>query len=451
VADSTVQARVEALRRLTRRRVAKPLARALSKSSVEDMVVALAHLTREEALFLFDHLEEDATGGEILAHLSERDFDRLVPLIHLPRLVAWLDAMEPDDEADVLARLPEELREQVLLRIEPDDRTEVEELMAWPDDSAGGIMSPVAFQVSETVTCRQAIEILQELGDVEMVFYIYVTNDNDQLVGVTSLRNLLTHAPSTQLATFMSTDIIAVRPEEDQEEVARLAARFDFLAVPVVDDGQKMLGIVTIDDVIDVIREEAAEDMLLMAGVGEALDPLGASATESARQRIQWLLVTLVAGLALSEVILAFESTLARDAAIAGFIPVVMGMGGNVGIQAATITVRNIATGHVSVSEGMAQLLGREGRVGVLLGLFFGLLLTAWCLVRYPDWTIAAAVGSSIMLALTCAALLGSLIPMTLERLGIDPAVATGPFVTTVIDLLAVVVYFVVCRLLFGL
>jgi len=271
-------------------------------------------------------------------------------------------------------------------------------------------------------------------------------------VGVTSLRNLLINPPSTTLRDVMSADVIVVAPETDQEEVARIAARYDLLAVPVADENRRLLGIVTIDDVIDVIREEAVEDMMLMAGVGETYDLHGGSATSSARARLKWLTVTLVAGLVLSEVIGGFETTMSANVAIAGFIPVVMGMGGNVGIQAATITVRNLATGHVSLTEGVRGLLLRECLVGMLLGLAFGAALTGWGLVRYwPDWTIGASVGLSILLALMTASVLGTGIPLLLERLRVDPAVATGPFVTTLIDLIAVVVYFLVCSQVFGI
>jgi len=451
MADNLVQARVEAIRRLVRRRSARPLTRALVKSGPGDIAEAVAHLTQEQTLFLFNHLEDDR-AGEVIVNLHDQDFQNVVQGVTFERLVAWLDGMEPDDEADVVARLSDELRERVLTRIDADDRHDIEELLAWPEDSAGGIMSPVVFKVAEETTCRLAIEELQQQGDVEMVFYLYVVNEHDQLVGVLSLRHLLVNPPSMPLRELMSTDVIAVQPETDQEEVARIAARYDLLAVPVVDETRKLMGIITIDDVIDVIREEAAEDLLKMAGVNEGLDPHGASATTSAMARMRWLTVTLFAGLVLSEVILGFEETLASKAAIAGFIPVVMGMGGNVGIQASTITVRNLATGHVSRTEGIGQLLLRESRVGLMLGIAFGGALTAWGVFRYwPDWTVGASVGLSVLLALMVASVLGTIIPLTLDRMKVDPAVATGPFVTTLIDLLAVVVYFIVCTEVFSL
>jgi len=452
VAKELVQARVEAIRRLVRRRMARPLARAIQKSSAGDIVDACAHLTTEQCLFLMDQIADDAVAGEVLVALPQTNLDAVVAAVSFDDLLRWLVEIEPDDLADLVARLPDELRDEVLARLDEAEREEVEDLLAWPPDSAGGIMSPVVFRCDEERTCREAIGMLQEQPDVEMVFYLYVENGAGQLVGVTSLRNLLINPPSTTLRDVMSADVIVVAPETDQEEVARIAARYDLLAVPVADENRRLLGIVTIDDVIDVIREEAVEDMMLMAGVGETYDLHGGSATSSARARLKWLTVTLVAGLVLSEVIGGFETTMSANVAIAGFIPVVMGMGGNVGIQAATITVRNLATGHVSLTEGVRGLLLRECLVGMLLGLAFGAALTGWGLVRYwPDWTIGASVGLSILLALMTASVLGTGIPLLLERLRVDPAVATGPFVTTLIDLIAVVVYFLVCSQVFGI
>lgn len=358
--------------------------------------------------------------------------------------------MEHDDEVDFIECLFDEFRDEVLKLIEAGDREHVEELLAWASDSAGGIMSPVAFVLNEGTTCREAISALQEAGDVEMVFYLYVESEAGQLVGVTSLRNLLLNAPSTVLGDIMATDVVAVLPTTDQEEVARIAARYDFLAIPVVDDTRKLLGIVTIDDVLDVVREEAAEDLLKMAGVGDSFDVHGSNSFRAARQRLTWLLVTLVGGIGLSEVIGVFEHTLEKQAVLAGFIPVVMGIGGNVGIQAATITVRNLATGHVMEGRGAGSLLLREGRVGLLMGVVLAGLLVVYCLARYPQWQLGAAVGSSILLAVVGSAVLGTLIPLALDRLNIDPAVATGPFVTTTIDVSAIVLYFVICTWIFG-
>lgn len=443
--DDVAQTRVEALRRLARRQAPNRLARAVAKSSPADIAEALGHLTGAERELLLTTLADPAVGGEVLLDLAGADLEDILARIPLGRLVEWLDAMEPDDEADLIARFPEPLQERILPLLQVGDREEVQELLGYPEDSAGGIMSPVAFRLHEATTCRQAIESLQEQADVEMVFYLYVENEAGGLVGVTSLRNLLVNPPSRRLGEIMTSDVIVVTPHTDQEEVARLASRYDLLAVPVVDDARRLLGIVTIDDVLDVLQEEADEDLLRMAGVGHGA---AESALHAVRTRGRWLLVTLFAGLAIAEVVNVFEASLARNAALMGFVPVVMGMSGNVGIQASTISVRNLVTGRTGPS--IAAVVWLEVRTGLLMGLAFGGALALWGVLRYPGVQVGLAVGTSIVLSLTFAATMGALVPIGLMRVRVDPAVATGPFVTTIIDFLAVVIYFLVCTRLFG-
>jgi magnesium transporter len=419
----------------------------MAKSTAMDIAEAAAGMRRGEMLFLVDQIENNALAGEVLLELSDGHLLQVVNGISVERISSWLSEMEPDDAADVAARLPSDVQEEVLRGLNREDREEVEELMAWPEDSAGGIMSPVAFRLAEDTTCREAIEALHEQADVEMVFYIYVLNDARQLVGTCSLRNLLLNPPSTPLKEIMTTDVVTVSPETDQEEVAATTARHDLLAIPVVDENHALMGIVTVDDIIDVLREEAAEDMMLMAGVGESYDPQESSALAAVKIRGRWLIVTLVAGILLMTLIGRFDATIRKNIIVAGLIPVLMAMSGNVGIQASTITVRNLATGHVSAAGGIRHLVFREARVGILLGLFFGMILGAWCLfVGTGDekLMVGLAVGTSIAVSLTVAAVVGAITPILLYRFDVDPAVAAGPFVTTVIDLTGVVVFFTV-------
>ena len=447
-----VDARVEVIRRLARRSADAPLRRALGKSRAVDIASAIQHLAPAEQRLVMSKLGDDDVAAEVLARSEGADLAVLVQALEFPRLVDLLDRMDVDDEADVIDQLPRDLHDRVLSAIHSRDKQLVEDILAWPEDSAGGIMQPLAFQLRRDLTCRDAISALhQQHEELETVFYLYVTNDADQLVGVTSLRALLTHAPSTALHEIMAADIIAVSPEEDQEEVARLVSRYDLLAVPVVDSDRRLLGIVTVDDVLDVIKEEALEDMMLMAGIGDEDDPNNSGVFQAARLRFTWLTVTLVGGIGMAELIGAFEETLAKEAVLAGFIPVMLGMGGNVGIQAATVAVRNIATGHAA-NTSMLSALFREARVGLLLGIGFALTLGTYALVRWWDQPLlGVAIAIAITATVVAAAALGTMVPLTLHRLGVDPAVATGPFVTTGIDMLAILIYFATCITILGL
>jgi len=446
------EARVEAIRRLARRGATAPLTRALKKSRPVDIAAAIGHLAPTEQRTVLLHVADDAAAAEVIARVEQTELNNLVRALEFERLVKLLNTMDVDDEADVIERLPDDLRARVLQAIEHDDKVLVEDILAWPEDSAGGIMQPIAFRLNEKLTCRDAITTLHEKqDDLESIFYLYVENDADQLVGVTSLRALLTNPPSTVLQDIMATDVLTAAPADDQEVVARLVSRYDLLAIPVVDENRHLLGIVTIDDVVDVIQEEALEDMMLMAGVGDEPEPNVGGVVGVARQRLTWLLVTLVGGIGMAELIGVFEHALAQKAVLAGFIPVMLGMGGNVGIQAATVAVRNIAMGHDQTTSIPAMLF-REARIGLILGIAFALTLGGYALARW--WTeplIAASIAGAIIATVASAAILGAVVPLTLNRLKVDPAIATGPFVTTGIDLLAILIYFSISKLILGL
>ncbi|MFT4977087.1 MAG: magnesium transporter [Myxococcota bacterium] len=446
-----VDARIDVIRRLARRNAWSALGRTLTKSRSEDIAVAMRHLAPALQRQVFTAVTEDEKAAEILPMLEESEAMSLIEGMEFARLLSLLTLLPVDDEAYIISLLPDALREKVLGALKGEEKTQVEDLLSWPEESAGGLMHPAAFRLNEDQNCRDAIAALQDADDLEMVFYLYVENDQGQLVGVTSLRMLLTNAPSKPLRELMTTDIITVAPETDQEEVARIVSRYDLLAVPVVAPDRRMLGIVTVDDIVDVIKDEAAEDMMLMAGVGDDLEPHSRSVMHSYKQRLSWLMITLFGGIGMAELIGVFETTLQKEAVLAGFIPVMLGTGGNVGTQAATIAVRNIATGHAN-SQSLLVMLFREARVGALLGTSFAVVLGGYAVAR---WSEQPMLGLSIAIALvvivTAAATLGMLVPITLNRLGIDPAVATGPFVTTAIDLIAILIYFSVCGALLGL
>lgn len=447
MAGSPLQSRVEAIRRLTRKSAGPALRRALARSRPEDIASALSHLAPAEQRLLLSHVEDDGQAADVLVQLEDVDLHKIVHLIDFQRLARLFQEMEADDAADLLDRLPEDLRPRVLAAIKGEGKEQLEDLLAWPADSAGRIMQPVAFRLNDTQTCREAIEALQHAENVEMVFYLYAENEAGQLVGVTSLRNLLTHPPSTRIADIMTPDVITVNPEADQEEVAKIVSRYGLLAVPVVDEGRHLLGIVTVDDVVHVIKEEAAEDMMLMAGMGNEADPNAGTVFQAARTRLPWLLVTMGGGIVTSEIISRVQPMLAHEAVLVAFIPVIMGMGGNVGIQAATIAVRNLATG-VGTSLGMGAVMFREMRVGFLVGLAFALVVGTFAAIRNHDPLLGAAIAIAGLVQLTVAATFGTGIPALMARLGVDPAVATGPFVTTGIDMLAIAVYFSTCLLI---
>ncbi|MFT4625846.1 MAG: magnesium transporter [Myxococcota bacterium] len=445
-----LNARTEALlRRLVRRDAAGALRKLLARSRPSDIAAAMEHLTWAEQRRLYRLIPDGDYAAEVLSYLSDESSREISREMTEEQVVDLIDRMAPDDATDLVAVLPEELRARVLAEMD-DEHSEVRDLLAWPPDTAGGLMSPNAFCMPDTATCGQAIAALQSNSDdLASVYYVYIVDRTQGLVGVTSLRSLLTSPPRTPLVTIMARDVIRVSPSEDQEEVARFVARYDLLAIPVVDDHARILGIVTVDDVVDVIREEAAEDMLRMVGMVE--DERQGSVFRQSWQRAGWLLATIGGGILAAEIIGLYENTLARVAVLAGFIPVIMGMGGNVGIQSATLAVRGLATGAIQIG-GAAGFVVREARVGVVLGLLYAALLGTYGVLRYPGQPlIGVSVAASIGLAIALAAVIGACIPIGLSRAGVDPAIATGPFVTTIVDVIGILVYFNVARLMLDL
>ena len=281
-----------------------------------------------------------------------------------------------------------------------------------------------------------------------MVFYLYITDDDDRLVGIISLRTLTTTSSNTTLKDIMIKNVHSIRPETDQEEVARIVAQYNFLAVPVLDSDSKLLGIVTVDDVVDVIREEATEDFLRMAGAGKDREILLKSSWENAKTRLPWLFASWIGGVIAASLIGVFENMLENIIALAAFIPVILGMGGNIATQSSTIIVRGMATGRVNLG-GEIKLILKEAQVGLILGTLYGILLGLFARFIFSDApeNFGFVVGLSICASMIVAATVGTIIPLILRKLDIDPAVATGPFVTTSIDILGVLFYFLIAGL----
>lgn len=444
---------LESVQKLQRRGADTHIKRVLAKSHPADVASIMRFLDDRQQRHVFNLMADDESRAEMISELDPHLQVQLLSDTPLNRLKAIVEQMSDDDRTDLIGELPEELQGELLKAMAPAEAEGLEALLSYAVDTAGGIMSTEFFSMLEDTTAEEAVRALQTAGDdVEMAFYVYVLNEHDHLVGVVSLRALVTHAAQTPLRELMTSDVISARITTDQEEVARLAARYNLLAVPVVDDANKLVGIVTIDDVIDVIREEATEDILKMAGADESAYEGGeGSVFKNVRRRAPWLFATWLGGLGASLLIGLFEHQLNAQVALAAFIPVVLGMGGNVGIQTATIIVRGLATGKVSTGVGLSYL-SREGGIGLILGILFGSLLAIFALVRYygepGTGALAATVGLSICSSMLVSATVGAVIPLALERLRIDPAVATGPLVTTMVDLLAILAYFMVASLL---
>jgi magnesium transporter len=441
---------VESIKRLLRRGATTHLGNIVNKTHAADLSAVFRSLSLMQQRKLFDMITDIEQKGILFSELDEDTFLDLIEEMKLEDIAEILEQMPTDDVADLLGRLPEEKSDAILEKMKKAESEEVEGLLRYEDDTAGGIMVPDFIALAEDVTAKDAIESLQkEHSEVEMPFYLYVVDDYGKLVGVSSLRQLVLVPPDTPLKEFMATDVFSAQTSMDQEEVAKIVARYDILAVPVVDQTNRLVGIVTVDDVIDIFRREATEDILKMAGVGEEFVETK-SVLKSTRTRLPWLFASCVGGVIAILIIGKYEGTLHKIAALAAFIPVIMGMGGNIGTQSSTIVVRGLATGRIHIRD-LWSVVFKELSIGFILGLVYGLLIGSVAQVSYRMEVLAISVCFAVISSMSVAALIGSLVPMGFARINIDPAVATGPFVTTAIDIISVSFYFMIATALLGL
>ena len=357
----------------------------------------------------------------------------LVLADHPPERVAlWLHELPSNDAAALIDGLPDDLSEAVLERMHPQESGEVENLLEYPEQTAGRIMNPTVFALTEGLTAGEAIQALQGSREVEMVFYLYVVDGRRHLVGVVSLRRLLLVAPETPLQRIMTTDLISAQVDTDQEEVAQSVADYNLLAIPVVDEENKLVGIITVDDVIDIIKDEATEDIYRMAGVSGD-ERVFTPARESARKRLPWLAMNLVTATLAAIVVRAFQATIDEVVVLAVLMTIVASMGGNAATQTLTVIVRAIALGELTWGNSRKAVV-KEALVGLGNGLALGSVggLVAWLLSGniYLGLILALAMVVNLLVAAVAA----TLIPIALRALKVDPALASAVFITTLTD-----------------
>jgi magnesium transporter len=450
IANSRSRILVDSIKRLLRRGASAHLKKIIDKSHAADLSATFRSLSVEHQLTILKMISEKEKQGLVLSELDSDTFLDITKEIDINDLIQIFEFIPSDDLADLIARLPKDIADKVLEGMRKENSDEVEDLLRYDNKTAGGIMVPNFYAVHAENTAQEAISSLQkEHKDVEMPFYLYVIDEFGRLVGVCSLRQLVVVAPDTLLKDFMSVNVISVRTDMDQEEVARIVARYDILAVPVVDENHRLVGIITVDDVIDIMREEATEDILKMAGAGEEFAETK-SVIRSIRIRLPWLFASWMGGIMAFFIIGQFEHALNKLTYLAAFIPVIMGMGGNVGTQSSTIVVRGLATGRINIRD-ITTVVGKELSIGVALGFFYGVLLGTVAVSIYNIFMLGFVVGLAVISSMTIAALVGSFVPMIFARFHIDPAIATGPFVTTAIDILSVYFYFQIATILLGL
>ncbi|HEY7474311.1 MAG TPA: magnesium transporter [Vicinamibacterales bacterium] len=425
---------LESVRRLLRMGATPNLVNLLQKQHPADLAQIFAELPEKERHAAFNTLVEKngKLAMEALSELGPEKGATLLALRSAEEIARLAQEIASDDAAALIDHLPKELSTVVLELIRPRPGGGVSELLEYEERTAGRLMNPNVFALSEDLTAGESITALQNARDVEMVFYLYAVDERRHLVGVVSLRRLLLVPPDTPLKRIMTTDVYSARVDTDQEEVARMVASYNLLAVPVVDAENKLAGVITVDDVIDVIKDEATEDVFRLAGVSKE-DGVLTPPQESLRRRLPWLGVNLVTAFLAASVVGLFSNTINQVVVLAALMPIVAGMGGNAATQTLAVIVRGLALGELTWSNARQALI-KEGLVGLGNGLALGLVaaIGAWAWKGNP--VLGAVLAMAMIINMFIAATAGTLIPLGLRALKIDPALASSVFITTLTD-----------------
>ncbi len=400
--------------------------------------IAFRLLSKSEAIEVYEYLDSSVQQSLI------EEFKR-------QEVLDVVDKMSPDDRARLFDELPAKVVSRLLAQLSPEERRATALLLGYNPDTAGRIMTPEYIALKENWTINQALERIRNLANVsETVYYLYVTDVARRLTGILSLRNLVMAQPDQQVGDIMVRELVYVQTDTDQEEVVRIIQRYDFLAVPVVDAEQRLVGIVTVDDVIDILEQETTEDIYTLGGVQSGTDNyFQTNLLTVARRRVVWLFVLLLTNTGTSAVIRSQEDILEQVVALTAFIPLLIGTGGNVGAQSSTVVIRGLNTDEISMDKAF-QVIRREAIAGAFLGMMLGAVVTGWAFILHSNLPVAIAVGISLVAISVLASVSGSALPFLFQALKLDPALMSAPFITTAVDVLGVLTYLNVARAILG-
>ena len=418
------------------RQLLKKLIENMRPADVADLIEPLKS---EERLYIFELLEPEG-AGDVLVEIEAPFQESILNDLDNQAITEIVKELDSDDAADVVGDLPAERAREIIDTLEEDKTEELGKLLPYPEDTAGGIMALEFVAVKSKSTIKEAIETIRDKRtEVENVFYLYVVDEFDRLVGFISLRDLLLEPPDSKVGDIMNPEVLSVNVDKDQEEVAHLVKKYDLVSIPVIDGRRRLVGRITHDDIMDVIEEEVDEDMTLMAGVIRQ-EIAEDSPLKISRARLPWLIAGLGGGIIAAVVINQFESSLETLLALSFFFPVIMAMGGNTGTQAATVAIRGLATGDISLVN-VGKRLWMEMRVALVNGVICGIILGGIVGFWLSDYGLGSVVAFSLMLIVLNSGFIGAAVPLILKKWNIDPALAAGPFVTTSNDILSLLIY----------
>ena len=415
-----------------------------------DIADVLDELSPEDAKYVY-YLGDEEVQGDILMDLQDENRERLIDSLSVKEIADQIENLDSDDAADILGEFPEEKIQEVISQMEDDEAAEdIVDLLNYDEDTAGGLMQKEFCVVKLNWPVNTAImELRKQAEDVEKVFNIFVVDDAEHLLGVLSLKRLLIANSSTKIAElYNSKNIISVKTSDSTEQVSSVMEKYDLVSVPVVDYQNKLVGRITIDDVVEQLKEEADKDFQLATGISDPVQS-GASIWRVSRARLPWLIIGLAGGILGAKVISGFEVSIFEHPELAFFIPLITAMGGNVGVQSSAIVVQSLARGDQNIS-GILPKIWKETLVGIVNGIFLSLIILGIATV-FGGFDLGLVVSVSLFTVIVVAAVFGTFIPLVLDKYSIDPALATGPFITTLNDVVGLFIYFSIGLFIFGL
>lgn len=416
-----------------------------------DIAEILDRLNNVEAKYVY-YLVDEEIQPDVLMELDEEVRDRFLASLSSKEIADQLENLDSDDAADILGEFSDEQVQEVISQMEDDEAAEdIVDLLNYDEDTAGGLMQKEFIKARiDWPVDRAIVELRRQAEDVEKVFTIYVVDDFNKLIGVLSLKRLLFASPKTLISDlYQEKNIISVKTNADSEDVAKIMEKYDLVAIPVVDLQNKLVGRITIDDVVDIIKEEADKDFQMASGISERIESTS-SVWKISRARLPWLLIGMFGGILGAQVISGFEAEITSVPALAFFIPLITAMGGNVGVQSSAIVVQSLAKGNDIYFGNILKKISKEALVALVNGVFLAILIYGIGMA-FENTTLAIVVSLSLFTVIIFAAIFGTLIPLILDKYNIDPALATGPFVTTLNDVFGLFIYFSIGMLLYNL
>ena len=442
---------IEEVKELLENKKFNELKNKLSEMKCADISTILDELDKESVIKVFRILSKEK-AGMTFSYMESDMREKLIQDLTDAELKNVMDELFMDDTVDLIEEMPSNIVPKILKVISKEDRKTINELLKYPEDSAGSIMTTEFIDLKETMTVEQALQRIRKIGlDSETIYTCYVLSENRILQGIINIKDILLSKKEKIIKDLMETNIISVTTEEDKEEVTKKFDKYDFYALPVVDKENRLVGIITIDDAINVMQDEVTEDFEKMAAIQPNEDGyFETSVFKHAKNRIVWLLVLMLSSAFTGSIITQYEEAFAAVPLLVAFIPMIMGTGGNCGSQSSTLIIRGLATDEIEMKD-ILKVLWKEIRVSILVGIALAIVNGIRIMIQYQNIQLAIVLGITLIATVTVSKILGCLLPMTAKKLKLDPAIMAAPLITTLVDVCSILLYFQVATSIMGL